>query len=579
MRSERTAKARSRPARTSAKRPDSLRDFVDAIDDALCCVEVVPDASGRVVDVRYVHANPAFAAQAGVPDIEGRTASEVLPALEPHWFEHFERVWRSGEPSRFTGRADSLERWFDVRLSRLDGADGRRIACLFTDVTGEHEARERALELAAELSEANRRKTEFLATLAHELRNPLAPIGNALELVAGGDVDPVELAHLHRMMARQVGQLNRLVDALLDLSRISRDRIELQRAPVALVDVIDGAIEACGPLLEQAGHALEIERPPDDVAVDVDAVRLVQVLTNLLNNAAHYTPPGGRIAVSAAVTGGAIRVAVADDGIGLDADGLRHVFEMFNRVGGGAPREHGGLGIGLPLSRRLVELHGGELTASSDGLGKGSRFEVRIPTRSFASSSSGAEESEDDTGEGPPPRPLRVLIVDDNRDAADTLARLLGLRGHDVSVAYTGRAALEAIGDDPPDAVLLDIGLPDVTGYRVAAELHGRSWRDRTVLVALTGWGTAADRQRSRDAGFEHHLTKPVPARRVLELLAEIARGAAGRRAAGESASVRAHSIHSMGSQPSTVTTACLNQPVSGSSSRRTTSSPRRSSQ
>ena len=404
--------------------------------------------------------------------------------------------------------------------------------------------RRRASRTAFEPSRTDRRKTEFLATLAHELRNPLAPLRTGLDLAGSIDGVQPELARLHSMMARQVVQLTRLVDDLLDLTRVSQDRVELRRERVPLSDVLDGAVEACRPLVEQCRHALVVDAPDAHRRVDVDPVRLTQVLTNLLTNAARYTPAGGRIGIEASLDRHGLRVAVADDGEGLAAEDLEAVFEMFTQIRGETPREHGGLGIGLTLSRRIVELHGGRLTASSPGRGLGSRFEVHLPQPvglpgpdADPETGSGAGPGADPEAGAEAPRPpapspvpsTRVLVVDDNRDAADTLARVLRLRGHDVDVVYSGHAALEKIDATRPDVVFLDIGLPDITGYRVASELGERDYRAGMVLVALTGWGMAKDRERGRDAGFQHHLTKPVSASTVLELLTTIASTRRGR--------------------------------------------------
>ena len=406
----------------------------------------------------------------------------------------------------------------------------------------------RAPRTAPGPSRTDRRKTEFLATLAHELRNPLAPLRTGLDLAGSiEDVQP-ELARLHSMMARQVVQLTRLVDDLLDLTRVSQDRVELRHERVPLSDVLDGAVEACRPLVDQCRHALVVDAPDAHRRVDVDPVRLTQVLTNLLTNAARYTPPGGRIRLEASLDERGLRVAVEDDGEGLAAEDLEAVFEMFTQIRGETPREHGGLGIGLTLSRRIVELHGGRLTAGSPGRGLGSRFEVHLPQPAEPPGLDAGPEAGSQAGSQADPAsdpvagpvagsgaeaarpadpsiapPTRVLVVDDNRDAADTLARVLRLRGHDVDVVYSGHAALEAVDGARPDVVFLDIGLPDITGYRVASELGERDYRAGMVLVALTGWGMAKDRERGRDAGFQHHLTKPVSASTVLELLATIA--------------------------------------------------------
>ncbi len=500
---------------------DSPRRLFEAMDDALCVVEILgPDDDGVVRRVRYLHANPAFERHTGYRNIEGVTSDVAFPGLEQHWFDQFARVWRTGESSRFVDVAESLGRIYEVSLSRIGGEDTRRITCLFRAVTMQHLAQQRALQMAAELSEADRRKTEFLATLAHELRNPLAPIRNGLDLVETIEDVPTDAARLHRMMSRQVGQLSRLVDDLLDLSRISQDKIELQRAPNLLSAIIDDAVAACRPMLEDKGHALAVDAPDGDVRVNVDPVRLTQVLTNLLSNAVRYTPPGGHLEVWASVDPDGLHLAVGDDGDGMSVEDLAQVFEMFTQVRGEAPREHGGLGIGLTLAQRIVELHGGRLLAKSPGRGLGSLFEIHVPH--VEPSTLEADVDRDAKSAPPPAPPTRVLVVDDNRDAADTLARILALKGHETRTVYTGRAAVQASDEMRPDVVFLDIGLPDITGYQVALELGRRDYRGAMTLVALTGWGMDKDRERSHDAGLEHHLTKPVSARTVLELLARI---------------------------------------------------------
>lgn len=504
------------PDRADAEEGRRLRRFFDAMEDAFCIVEVVPGADGQLADLRYTDVNPAFEGQTGMADVEGRTASEVFPGLEPHWFAHFETVWATGEPTRFVERAESLGRWYEVSLSRLGERAERRLTCLFRDVSELKSNEERLHELASELSESDRRKTEFLATLAHELRNPLAPIRSGVELVAERAARPTEVRDISAMMGRQVDQLVHLVDDLLDISRISQDKIVLQRRPVTLGDVVHGAVEASRALIEMQGHTLELDLPDRPVRMDLDPVRITQTLANLLSNAARYTPKGGSVRVSARASGDEAVLSVADDGEGLAPDEIERVFEMFTQVSGTAPREHGGLGIGLTLSRRLVELHGGTLRAYSEGPGRGSRFEIRLP---FVT----ASEIDAATSAGPRTVPsrreARVLVVDDNVDAAAALVRILALRGYAASAVHTGRAALVAVDADPPDVLLLDIGLPDITGYQVAVELGKRADRAAMTIVALTGWGTESDRARAADAGFEHHLTKPVSSVRVLDLL------------------------------------------------------------
>jgi signal transduction histidine kinase/ActR/RegA family two-component response regulator len=378
-----------------------------------------------------------------------------------------------------------------------------------------HLRREAADKLA--LQDADRRKDEFLATLAHELRNPLAPVRNSLHILrlAGGE-DPT-VARVRAVMERQVDHLVRLVDDLMEVSRITRGKIELRRERTDLARVLRTAIETSQPLLDGAGHVLAVELPPGPLPLDADPVRLAQVFSNLFNNAAKYAEHPGRIRVRATREGGQVAVSVCDEGIGIEPEMLAHVFEMFTQVDGTHRRSQGGLGIGLTLVRSLVQLHGGSVTAHSDGIGKGSEFVVRLPLATGAAAQATPREPP------PAPVPLRVLVVDDNRDAADSLGVLLGFLGYSVEVAHDGNDALRAAERFHPALVLLDLGMPEMDGYEVARRLRAQPrWRD-LVLVALTGWGQEEDRQRSHEAGFDHHLVKPTDLDALQQLFADVA--------------------------------------------------------
>ncbi|GAB2503797.1 ATP-binding protein [Lysobacter humi (ex Lee et al. 2017)] len=367
--------------------------------------------------------------------------------------------------------------------------------------------------LLRQLQLEHRRKDEFLATLAHELRNPLAPIRTGLALLeAAPDADVAERAR--RIMQRQLGHMVRLIDDLLDLSRVTRDAITLQVRDVALATVVAGAVEASRPLVEAAGLRLHVELPDAPVHLRVDDTRIAQVLTNLLNNAAKFTPRGGEVRLVARAAGDRLLLAVEDTGIGIAPEQLESIFEMFVR--GGGPQGPGGLGIGLTLSRRLVELHGGHLRAESAGPGQGASLVMELPlVPAMASGPAPA----DATAERPAGRAQRVLVVDDNEDAAQTLATLLGFDGHAVRCAGDGPAALAHLDGFEPDIAFLDIGLPGMSGYELAARLRARPGGAGMRLVALTGWGREEDRDRARDAGFDHHLTKPVDPQALLALL------------------------------------------------------------
>jgi PAS domain S-box-containing protein len=368
------------------------------------------------------------------------------------------------------------------------------------------ESRDQLQRLNAELSEADRRKDEFLAVLAHELRNPLAPIRNAVHYLGlKASPDPA-LRNARDIIDRQIRHLVRLVDDLLDISRISSGKIGLQKERVSLSLIVTNAVEASRPAIESENHQLTVSLPTEPVYLEADLTRLAQVLQNLLNNAAKYTPPGGRIELHAGFDGHSVAIRVVDSGIGIPREMLPRVFDMFTQVDRSIERSSGGLGIGLTLVQRLVELHGGTVEARSEGQDKGSEFIVRLP----ASMESSADAAPANSSDVKSVRRVRVLIVDDNIDSADTLTEMLRASGHDVDTAYDGAAALGAVDSHRPEVVLLDIGLPKVNGYDVARKIRQRDPQRRIVLVAVTGWGQDEDRRRSQHAGFDHHLVKPV---------------------------------------------------------------------
>jgi CheY-like chemotaxis protein/anti-sigma regulatory factor (Ser/Thr protein kinase) len=321
------------------------------------------------------------------------------------------------------------------------------------------------------------------------------------------------------MMERQLGHLIHLVDDLLDVARITRGKIELKKELVDLRAVVVTAVETSAALIESSGHALSVELPEEALELEADVTRLVQVLSNLLNNAAKYTPAGGRIRLRVWREDGQAQVAVSDTGVGIAPEALGSVFEMFTQVRSSLDRAQGGLGIGLSLVRRLVELHGGRVSAASDGAGQGSTFTVRLPLRP-AGARPGAAPANDGAAAGPGSRPLRVLVVDDNADAADCLVALLGLLGHATRVAHDGPAGLRAAQEFKPDVAFLDIGLPGMSGHDVARAIRRAPGLHEMVLVALTGWGAAGDLAQSHEAGFDQHLTKPVSFEALAQALA-----------------------------------------------------------
>ena len=477
----------------------------------MCVIEVIFDADGRPCDYRFLETNPAFAGQTGLVDAVGRRMRDIAPEHEQHWFDIFGRVVETGEPARFVNEARALGRWFDLYAMRIGPAGDRRVAVLFKDITERRAAEEELRRLAADLAEANRLKTEFLATLAHELRNPLAPIRSGLQLLRRAGAEPSTDAatrnRVHAIMDRQLDQLVHLVDDLLDVARVNRGQVELRRAWIDLGEVLSAAVDSSLPLIEAAGHAFTLHQPAEPVRLYADPTRLTQVVSNLLNNAARYTPRGGAIVLAAARDGLDAVITVSDNGIGIPPDALERVFQMFTQVGDKGAQ--GGLGIGLSLVRSLVELHGGSVSAASPGPGAGSRFTVRLPL-AFEDAPTLAPP---DPAAVPPLHDAarqRILVVDDNRDAADTLAALLSSMGHTAAVANDGYQALRMLPGFAPQVVFLDLGMPGLSGYDVAAEIRRDRRNDGLRLVALTGWGGAADRERSARAGFDRHLTKPA---------------------------------------------------------------------
>jgi PAS domain S-box-containing protein len=407
---------------------------------------------------------------------------------------------------------DGRRLWASASVSPVldeHGAFGGILAML-TDVAErrrlDEELRRRVEELAAE----DRRKDDFLAMLAHELRNPLGAISNAghvLDQTAATDLRTRELV---AVIGRQIRHLARLVDDLLDVSRFTRGKIELRRRPVELRPIVEGAVETTRPLLEQQGHRLTVSLPDEPVYLEADATRIEQVLANLLNNAAKFTDPGGEIALAAETEGGQVVLRVRDNGPGIAPDLLPHVFDLFVQEDRSLVRSHGGLGIGLTLVRSLVERHGGTVEAHSDGPGQGAELVIRLPglSATAAAELDGPEAQAEEKPEKP--GPARVLLVEDNVDAAEALAELLRLWGHEVEIAHDGATAVQVAQTARPDVVLLDIGLPGMDGYQVAGALRSLKELHGALIVALTGYGQESDRQRAAVAGFDHHLIKPV---------------------------------------------------------------------
>jgi PAS domain S-box-containing protein len=401
------------------------------------------------------------------------------------------------------------QRWLHVTLDPVRDTSGtiKGALCLISDITNRKQMEVQLLRQAERLQEASQRKDEFLAMLAHELRNPLAPLAHTLEIIqlqANGNrliEDSVVVAR------RQIHHMARLLEDLLDVSRITRGHVDLRKRPVDFKTIVALAVETALPLINSLDHDFKVTLPEAPLVVSGDPTRLEQIVSNLLTNAAKYTEPGGRITVSLASENGRAVLKVQDNGIGISPEMQRQVFDLFVQADHSLDRARGGLGIGLTLVRSLVELHDGDTSVFSAGPGLGSEFTLRIPLSKMTPVEPSAAAKDEPHPAG---RPLRILVADDNRDSARTLAKVLELRGDQVSCTFDGPSTIEFVDHNKPDAVLLDIGLPGLDGYQVAEELRRRWTSDRLKLIAVTGYGGDADIHRGRRAGFDHHLVKPL---------------------------------------------------------------------
>lgn len=493
---------------------------------------------------RFEIANPSYLKLVGGRNVVGKTLAEALPeAVEQGYQALLDSVYASGEAyiakgAKFSYQgspgAPGAERFVDFVYQPIKGRDGS-VTGIFVegaDVT-DRETADAALraseakyrELAQALARSNQAKDEFLATLAHELRNPLAAIRNALTLQRRARHDERILESSGDIIERQMAQMVHLIDDLMDLSRLTRGSVELKREPLSLMDVVRQAVEASHAGVEQAGHRLVARLPERDCVVEADETRLIQVLSNLINNAAKFTPHGGHIEVSLQGEAEVAVLSVRDDGIGIAPGMLESVFDMFAQVQRSHDHVGGGLGIGLTLVRQLVERHGGSVEAHSAGLGRGSEFVVRLP---LAGQAVLAPQPADTVQASFAGTGLRVLVADDNADAAESLSALLALCGNEVRTAVDGLSALAIAQEFQPQAMLVDIAMPGLTGHELCRKVRETPWGRGVLMIAASGWGQQNDRQRSIEAGFDHHLVKPVDYAAVDALLAAKAGRAPG---------------------------------------------------
>lgn len=411
---------------------------------------------------------------------------------------------------------DGSELPVEISLAPVVTDEGMLVVNMVRDVSERRRLQAELKRRNEALMQADQRKDEFLAVLSHELRNPLAPIRTAVEVLSGCETADPDLAWATGVIARQVAQMTRLIDDLLDVSRITRGKVRLHLAPVALDAVVAAAVETSRPLIEQRKHKLEIKLP-ERVQLQADSVRLAQVLANLLNNSAKYSDEGSAISLEARVQGSELVIVVGDDGMGIAPEFLPHIFETFTQADRSLDRAHGGLGIGLTLVRSLVEMHGGSVAASSAGPGCGSQFTIRLPLVNQGATAAS-------TTDAAPARPaggFRILMADDNVDFAESVKRLLKRRGHDVHVAHDGLVALELAEEIKPAVAIVDIGLPGMNGYDLAQSLRAVPGLEKIFIVAVSGYGRDEDRARAQDAGIDEHLTKPIQVDRLTALLSE----------------------------------------------------------
>ncbi len=506
---------RSHAESDAAASEQRLRVALDSSSVPFSVLVPVRDASGIIVDFSLEYLNRAAAADLGraAPDLIGRCMREVSPAA---WktaglFEHYVQAVekdRIREIEICIGEPGS-ERWLQVLATPAAG----KLALWSADVT-QRKQQERALQAA------DRRKDEFLAVLAHELRNPLAPIQQAALISRAEGSTESQRRWSHDVIERQVRNMGLLLDDLLDVSRITRGKLELRKSRIELHAVLEAAVETARPDLDSKRHQLTMELPAQPVYLNADPLRLAQVVTNLLTNAARYTEPNGMIRLSASVTNRRVSIEVQDNGIGIQAEHIESIFAMFSQGHARPAHGGGGLGIGLALARGIAELHGGTLTAASPGANRGSRFTFSLPQGNVGEAAAPSTPAQPEAQTS-----LRILVADDNRDAADTLRAFLSMNGHEVFVAYDGVEALQRFKECNAQAVLLDIGMPGMSGYDVAREIRAQSAPGRgPLMIALTGWGQMRDKAMAEDAGFDHHLTKPVDPQGLLKLLRPSAR-------------------------------------------------------
>lgn len=486
----------------------------DSMDEGYCVIRMQFDAGGHCEDYTFLEVNQAFERHTGIRDAVGRSMRSIAPEHEDWWFEVYGHIAKTGESRRFELPAHALQRHYDVYAFRIGAPEDCQVAVLFNDVS----QRKRQ---EAQLREVDRRKDEFLAILAHELRNPLAPVRSGLQVLQLSQGDPQTAAHLVPLLQRQVDHMVRLVDDLLEVSRIAGGKVELRPEVVNVTDALRSALETSRPQLDAGQHHLSLDLPDEILTVHADPVRLSQIIANLLNNAAKYTDQGGRIVLRAQRDGGDALIVVEDNGRGIAQDMLPRIFDLFAQSPQTSNLAQGGIGVGLTLVRSLVEMQGGQVDARSGGPGLGSVFTVRLPLHGTPAVAAAPDPAPDASDATDGMERKRVLVVDDNVDAADGLRMLLELMGMEARAAYDGAAGLAATAEFAPHLVFLDIGMPGMDGFEFARRVRAENTPCPT-LVAVSGWGQQDDRRRSREAGIDAHLVKPVDLEELEQVLRSV---------------------------------------------------------
>ncbi|MCX4241881.1 ATP-binding protein [Paraliomyxa miuraensis] len=481
---------------------EKYRSLFESIDEGFCIIEVLFDERDEPVDYLFLEVNPAFERHTGLVDAADKRMRQLAPGHEEHWFETYGRIVLTGEPRRFESRAAELQRWYDVYAWRHGPPRGRQVAILFADITERKETELALAEANERLLESDRRKDEFLAMLGHELRNPLAAIRNAAEVVKSVAPGDGLLQRAQGVLERQSVHMTRLIDGLLEVSRIARGKIRLERETLDLRDVVNTVLQDRHPEAAARGLALLQDPPPEPVWIYADQVRMVQVIDNLVGNSIKFTNAGDSIRVLLRIDGDRADLRIRDSGVGIRPEMIESLFEPFQQESQEIARSAGGLGLGLALAKGLVELHDGTIEAHSEGLGLGAEFRVRLPLTTSPARGDRMETAEVTSH--------RILVVEDNTDTGQSLRDLLEMLGHRVEVVETGSDALRALSQRGADVVLCDLGLPGMSGFDVARAIRSHPSLGETPVVALTGYGQPEDRRKTKEAGFDAHLVKPV---------------------------------------------------------------------